>query len=281
MTNTGRTTLRNKTPNLSIIVLMALVAVYAVVAHQRNRVWKDPYTLWYNVAARSAMKPRPYTYLGLTYATEGRLKEANENFLKATSLGYGTIETSCNMGHLYADMKEYKKSIIEYSNCLKLNPNSFADHLGLADALAESGDLSRAVGYLTALAANPAFRRNDLQSQIYFKLGNGYASLDRLGEAESFFDKSIKLNPENPYAINALGNVYLMEGRLIDAAKMYVKAVELKPDEPEPLYNAAITFERLGKKDMAMEFYNRFIALNPEGYEGVLAEARAKAGTRR
>lgn len=274
-------TLHNKAHNLSIIALMVIAAVYAVAAHQRNRAWKDPYTLWYNVAARSAMKPRPYTYLGLAYASEGRLKEANENFLRATSLGSGTIETSCNMGHLYADMKEYKKSIIEYANCLKLNPNSFADNLGLADALAESGDLSRAVGYLTALAANPAFARSDLQSQINFKLGNAYARLDRLNEAEFFFDRSVKLNPENPYAINGLGNVYLMKGRLIDAAKMYVKAVELKPDEPEPIYNAAITFERLGKKDTAIEFYNRFIALNPKGYEDALSEARVKVNTRR
>ncbi|MBI5885543.1 MAG: tetratricopeptide repeat protein [Deltaproteobacteria bacterium] len=222
------------------------------------------------------MKPRPYTYLGLAYARDGRLDEAAGYFSKAASLGSDTVETSCNKGVLFMKMKQFNRSITEFDNCLKQDPNSFDGYLGLADALIESGQAPRALQGLLAAAEHPAFQSSDKQAQILFKLGSLYANNGRLDKAESYLTQANKLDPENPYVINALGNVYLMNGWLREAANQYVRAVELKPDEPEPIYNAAIAFERLDRPDKAAEYYKKFIALNPEGYDDAMARANAR-----
>jgi len=262
----------------SIAALTCIVLAYLAASYLRNMVWHDPYSLWKNTVSRSAMKPRPYTYMGLAYAKDGRLEEAAQYFSKATSLGSDTVETSCNKGVLFIKMKQYSRSISEFNNCLKQDPASFAGYLGLADALTESGQIPKAMQGLFAAANHPSFQSPDRQSQILFRLGTLYANAGRLDKAESYLTKAIKLDPRNPYALNALGNVYLINGWLREAANQYVLAVELKPDEPEPLYNAAITFERLGRHDKAVEYYNKFVALNPEGYDDALERAKAMTG---
>jgi len=54
-----------------ILLIMAIVVISSFIAHQRNLVWKDDYTLWSDCVEKSYEKARPYNNLAIAYRSKG------------------------------------------------------------------------------------------------------------------------------------------------------------------------------------------------------------------
>ena len=58
----------NLTRYIELAVLMGFVMVSGIVAHQRNFVWKDDFSLWSDAVKKSPNKARPHDYMGIALA---------------------------------------------------------------------------------------------------------------------------------------------------------------------------------------------------------------------
>ena len=96
--------------------------------------------------------------------------------------------------------------------------------------------------------------QNKTNFQIYLVLGMTKQFLPEINlkEARSYFNKSISINENNPYAFNYLSLINLREENLSNTIQYAEKAIKLKSDFPEPYGNLAVAYAKNGDFDKSM-----------------------------
>jgi general secretion pathway protein D len=61
-------------------------------------------------------------------------------------------------------------------------------------------------------------------------LGYQHLQAKQYQKAKEYFEKALKINPDNPYALLNMGVIYEVEGNRDQAIKMYEKVISLNPD---------------------------------------------------
>ncbi len=94
----------------------------------------------------------------------------------------------------------------------------------------------------------------------YREYGNEH---DRLfGSTERTSNKAPKHVIGSAESYNDQGLVCVEQKRYSMAITNFTKAIEISPDYARPYYNRALAFEQQGKKQEAIDDYQRFIAIN-------------------
>ena len=112
----GRRTLKGM-----VAVLVALIAVNSVLTFERNKVWKDEFTLWKDVIAKSPHKPRPYVNLAFAYKAVGDPDEAIALYSKAIAVDPNYADAYYNRGLEYYRAGRDSQAFIDASKAIALN----------------------------------------------------------------------------------------------------------------------------------------------------------------
>jgi Flp pilus assembly protein TadD len=97
-------------------------------------------------------------------------------------------------------------------------------------------------------------------------LGVIYRKAGKLPEAVTEFQAAVKLSPAQPIYLNQLGITYRQQGEFAKARDAYQKAIALDPRYAAPTLNLGILYDLyLGDAPHALEQYNRYLALSPNG----------------
>jgi cytochrome c-type biogenesis protein CcmH/NrfG len=111
---------------------------------------------------------------------------------------------------------------------------------------------------LDNLKTNP----NDFETLV--KLGNLYYDGQQYQNATLYYERALKLHPENPDVRTDMGTCYWNLGAADKALDEFNKALTYRPDYPQTLFNMGIVkFE--GKNDAkgAIETWERLLKTNP------------------
>ena len=176
----------------AMIVLSVIIAFYAVLTYQRNKIWKDEITLWKDVVQKSPHKARAYNNLGWAFYKKGDLKEAMTDFNKAIAIDPDYLFSYDDRGLIYAKEGRFTEAIDEYNKALKINPN---------------------------------------YPMIYFNRGVSYASLNKNVLAMSDLNKAIELDPEYVDAYNMRRKIYISEGNLPQAQSEFERSRHIDPGQ--------------------------------------------------
>ncbi len=82
-----------------------------------------------------------------------------------------------------------------------------------------------------------------------------------LGEAVSYYQKSIVLDPSYPTPHNDLGVIFEQQGQLDEAEREYRRALELDPNYLSAHSNLALLYEKRGQFDQAVRHWEQRAAL--------------------
>ncbi|MDL2291382.1 tetratricopeptide repeat protein [Desulfovibrio sp. OttesenSCG-928-F20] len=77
-------------------------------------------------------------------------------------------------------------------------------------------------------------------------------------------EEDVRKDPANVEAWEHLGNLYFDAGEAQKAVNAYNKALELAPDNPSVLVDCGVMYRELKQFDMALEYFARALAKNPE-----------------
>lgn len=92
--------------------------------------------------------------------------------------------------------------------------------------------------------------------------------------------KSLLTQQPNAGALNfALGNLYANQNRWAEAQQVYFRAYSSEPDNPDYLYNLAISLDHLNQSKLALEYYQRALAIankRPIGFDKAYLLTRIK-----
>ncbi len=144
----------------------------------------------------------------------------------------------------------------DYEQALRDDPGNRDALLGLAAVDVRSGRLEAAEAtYLRLLRADP----RDAHAQAGLIALRG-ARMDPL-LAESRLKTLLAADPAAHVLNFTLGNQFAMQGRWVEAQQQYFKAFAADPENADFAYNLAVSLDQLRQPKLALEYYQRALAL--------------------
>jgi len=122
-------------------------------------------------------------------------------------------------------------------------------------------------------AAPPPSRRDVAASALRGVLARAREQRDR-GRCEAALDlygQALALDGRNATALSGRGACYLELSRYVQAEASFVGALDSDPRNAEALYGMAETYRYMGRKDDAVTFYEKFLAVRPTGDDAAAA----------
>lgn len=97
----------------------------------------------------------------------------------------------------------------------------------------------------------------------WVNIGVAYKELGDAAKAKTAFEQALKINPNNPYALNELAILKREDGQFEQAEKLYMKALSAYPDYKNAHLNLAILCDvYLRKIDCALGHYQEYLNLS-------------------
>ena len=159
--------------------------------------------------------------------------------------------------------KDFKGAIKEFQRAIGLAPQSSysidAAHY-MADAYLALDDPRNAIK-----ANQTAIRLNSNRDDSHLKLGNLFFSEERFSEAAAEYEKAVNLWPstENTFA---LGQAYMNMGRYSDAESQFNKVLRMEPRKPDGHYGLGLNAGRQGRYEEAIGHFKSAIRLDKDFY---------------
>jgi tetratricopeptide (TPR) repeat protein len=82
--------------------------------------------------------------------------------------------------------------------------------------------------------------------------------------AEETFQRALELDPDQPRTWNYLGGIHFRQKDFAAALQHFKQALMLSPGDARACNNIATSYDHLGKHEKAKEFYLRTIRIDPE-----------------
>ena len=224
---------------LAVVILGALIGIFAFWTYQRNGVWADAAAFWENAIDKAPRLARPYINLGSVLKKNGYNRQAGDLFLKATQLDPKNADAYTLLGMLQLEQDQPEKAIPYFHKALFLKPDDMKHNHNLGVALAETGQTRKAIRLFRQVLAHFPYL-----PETNYQLARIYARRNELDKAAAFYKKAIKYQPDYFKAYNDLGIVYLMQKNISAAISSFEKAVSLNPDYMNAHLNLALVLQQ-------------------------------------
>jgi tetratricopeptide (TPR) repeat protein len=243
-----------------------------------------------------ADKLRAATYLtalGNVLVRQGDLEGAKARYAEALKADPTSPLAHSALGlALMARKEDAAQAKAELEAALKAKPDAVAALIGLGQIKLGEGDATSAAAHLEA-----ALRIGD-DFGARMALGNARLQQQKTADAIEQFQRAVRLEPKSPDALASLGQALLNAGKAEDAERALRAATQMRPEigtsialgfalarqkkselalgafgqvlaedarAAPALYGAGVASEELGRKDQALEYYRRLLALSTEG----------------
>ncbi|MBI2505306.1 MAG: tetratricopeptide repeat protein [Candidatus Latescibacteria bacterium] len=250
---------------LGALVLLGLLS------SERNRVWRDEYTLWGDAVARAPQMFRAQSNWGLALYGKGQVQEALGAFEKSLALNPRYGKTWSNLGSVYEDLGRSAEATRAYEQALALEPGLAGAHNNLGRLSLAQGDLDQAEAQLQqALALDPWY------AQARVNLGLLRQQRGQLEAAAQEYETALRLDPTVAEALNNLGLLYLDQDRPDAARAILQRALQLKPEYQEARLNLEL-LELRAQGAPSARIYAQLVERYPQQASLWLALGRARA----
>lgn len=193
---------------IAVVILLIIAAVNTVLTYQRNKVWRNDYTLWGDCAKKSPNKARPNNNFCHALLMQGKSEEAINYCNRAINLYPGLTEAYNNRGLAYDKLKQHDQAIENYNQAIQLNSRYANAYNNRGMAYHSLGKYQQAIDdYNQALNLQPD------DAFIYSNRAAAYAILGQYEKAIEDFDRAIKLQPNYAAAYRNRSGLYLSLGK--------------------------------------------------------------------
>jgi len=263
---------------LATLVLLVLGA-NAYGTYQRNEVWDNDESLWYDVTIRSPKNGRGLMNYGLTEMKKGNLESAISYFELATHTGYGRhpylyINLGIAKNSLATQRKDpaLKQEAERYlREAARIGYNYPECHYHLGNWLAANGKVDEAMGELNkALEQSPGHTQAKMLLEALSR-----PAAEGLKVAE---ESAAQLN--TPEAYLELSLKYYNNGQYENCIKACEMALKLRPNYAEAYNNVCTAYNKLRQFDKAIVACEIALSISPNYAlaKGNLEWARSQKG---
>ena len=174
---------------------------------------------------------------------------------------------------LYKESK-FEEAIASYREFLEKNPNLYQVELSIGDCLREMGEFDKAIETYKAVVEHAKLDvtlGKEMTAKALAGIGNCYLKQGKINEAQDLFRQSIENSPKDEILAYNVGEIYFSNQALDDALRYFELAAQIKPDWPDPYLKLGYVYLNKADNPKAVEKFEKFIALEPEGERAALA----------
>lgn len=195
--------------------------------------------------------------IGIIYNEIGNLESALFHYKKAIKINSNNPEAFNNLGNIYKKLGNNENAKNSYKNALKLNSRSFDAKNNLGIILMDEEEYNNAKNlFEEVINQSPNFY------QAYSNLANLYRRLGNHKKAYEFNNLSIKIQPNNPSAINNIGLILMDENQVDLAIEQFLKGINLNASD-DLLNNLGLAYQRKYEFTKSIDQYKLSLIKNP------------------
>lgn len=244
-----------------VLLALTVLSLHAWGSYQRNEVWHDGSSLWYDVTLKSPSNGRGLMNYGLALMRKGDMNGAIDYFENARKTSYGNhpyLFINLGIAHGFLGRRNdddalRKKAESYFEAGIRLGPAFPETHYRYANWLYREGRVSEALNHVNrAIRLSPADKNaKSLKSRLLALQSSRAESNDAivLGEAEKHLDRSLQFYHSGEYKLS------------IAAAR---KALEEKPDYAPAYNNICAAYNGLREWELAIEACEKALFINPQ-----------------
>jgi type IV pilus assembly protein PilF len=232
---------------------LALALVLAGCAGQSDAPSTDTGTMTGNVGdARN--RARIHTDLAAAYYERGTMGVALEELRAATAADSSYAPAYGLYGLVYAELREKGLAEESYERALRLAPSDPDINHNYGWYLCQNGREREGIRYLLQAVRNPLY---SAPWRSYSAAGVCSLRTDNVKGAEDFFQRALKLEPDEPTSLLRLGDIRYRQGNVGEARKLVARYNKLSSPTPESLWLALRIERRLGERVAEQSYANQ------------------------
>jgi tetratricopeptide (TPR) repeat protein len=159
-----------------------------------------------------------------------------------------------NIGWYYHNSGEYEKSVKEYKEAIRINPNMVLAYNGLLwNYLEFMGNADSALVWSEKMISN---NPQNVWSHIY--QGSVWICLDSIPKAIFFFRKAREINPEMLLNLKRLAYACLRQQLYDEAIQTLKHILEIDKDEVTAYFYLGVNYQSMGNQKEALKYYSEF-----------------------
>ncbi len=157
------------------------------------------------------------------------------------------------MGDVYVELGKTAEAMKCWEKCAELQPHRASSYERMAYTAVERGQFERA-----AAIAHKALKIDPVMPGIHSQLGRALRGLAKPTESLAALEKAVKISPQSAVNHYLLGQAYQQLQQYEQAKQSYMTALQIKPNYTEACYGIVSASARLGQKDEAAKYRNKF-----------------------
>jgi type IV pilus assembly protein PilF len=206
-------------------------------------------------AGRALERAKIHTQLGVGYFEAGRPGVALQELNVAIEANRSYAPAYNARALVHMELKEDAKAESDFKQALKVDPDYSAAKNNYGLFLCQRGRGEEGIRYLMDALRNPLYETPDL---AYKNAGLCARKMGKDQEAEQYFARALKINPDQPAAVYAMAEVRYAHGDLQAARDLMNRYMRLVPNAgAEELWLAARLERRLGDRTTMMNYGNQ------------------------
>lgn len=186
---------------------VAVLLLFSIRIVDRNRDWKDAFSLWAKTVRTSPLCARARNNLGAEFDKKGMIDKAIAEYEKAISIKPDYADPHNNLGFIYFQRGENEKAISAYKRAVDIKPRFAEARNNLGSAYLKNGMLDEAWSEFAK-----ALKNKHWLAESYLGRGVVLAKKGELDLALRQFEKALQLKPYLAEVHNNLAATYYLKG---------------------------------------------------------------------
>jgi type IV pilus assembly protein PilF len=205
-----------------------------------------------------------HTELASLYYSNGNLGVALEELRAAAAADANYAPAYGMYGLVYMQMKDQSRAEASFERALRLSPNDADINHNYGWFLCQSGREPESVKYFLQAIRNPLY---PTPWRSYSAAGVCTMKLKQFKDAEAFFERALRFEPDEPASLVGLGLIRYQQGNIGEARKLVSRYNKLVTPTSESLWLALRIERRLGERVQEQAFANQLRRRYPESQE--------------
>jgi type IV pilus assembly protein PilF len=199
-------------------------------------------------------RARVHTELASAYYQRGNLGVALEELRIAAAADSGYAPVHSMFGLVYMELREQQLAEQSFERALRLSPSDADINHNYGWFLCQTKREPDAIKYFLQAIRNPLYQT---PWRSYTAAGVCTLRTNNVRDAEQFFERALRLEPDEPEALLNLGQIRYKQGKIDDARKLVSRYNKVLNPSAESLWLALRIERRLGERVAEQSYANQ------------------------
>ena len=243
---------------IAVAVFTVVILSNSYLTYERNKVWKNEFTLMNDNVEKAPGFARPLSNRGVEYSKIEQWDKALADYTKAIEINPVFERAWYNRGVAYAHFEQWEKAINDYSRAIEIFPDYAEAYYNRGVAEINLGQWEKALAdYTRAIQIFPAY------ADAYHNRGLTYAHFGQWDKAMADYAKAIAIDPNYAAAYSSRGVAYANQMQWDKAIADFSAAIRINPKDKEGFFNRGNAYAIQSQWQKAVDDFNAALALDP------------------